>query len=110
MIKVQLYWAEVELDECREGEVPMVITQQGMGSDCVSTLMGLEHLDALIAALQIRRDQLRIHLIPPDAGLCEFCGAERLQGGEGGCPDDDCEYWEVYWEESASWPARSQTP
>lgn len=33
--------------------------------DCVSTLLGLEHLDALIAALEIRRDQLRMHLVEP---------------------------------------------
>lgn len=34
---------------------------------------------------------------------CEFCGQERLQDGEGGCPDDACEYWE----ESAAWPGLS---
>lgn len=67
MIQVKLYRAHVELGECHEGEVSLKILQAGMGSECVSTLLDLDHLDALIAALQIRRDQLKIHLIPPVA-------------------------------------------
>lgn len=33
MITVRLYWARVELDECREGEVPIEIHQEGLGSE-----------------------------------------------------------------------------
>lgn len=64
-------------------------------------------MDDLKFALELlRQDAMEAWhetMVPEAMGPCEFCGGPRISGGEGGCQDDDCEYWD----ESAAWPATS---